>query len=162
VSQQTGVFDAGEPYSLTVSTIPCYFQVDFFTGDVLNQLSTTMNYSTPVNNLIASAYGGVKKCDVEPVSVSTTTSTTVAVEQDIAQTAPSTTTSTTIEDTPVVESESNVEVAAVSITRDPQVATEVLATTGSNTTELIMVGTALLLFGVASIVIAHLRKRRRN
>jgi hypothetical protein len=161
VDQQTGVFDSGSEYSLTVSTIPCYFQLDFFTGDVLNTLSPTANYSTPINNLIGSANGGSKACDVEPVEVTTTT--TVVGHQHIDETVQSTT-STTVEDTPYAESgtQDSVEVAAISITRDPQVATEELATTGSNTSELAIVGTVLILLGLAMTALVKVRRQGRK
>lgn len=67
-AQQTGYFSAGIKGSLAIKVPACFFQLDFFTGDVLTSLSATTNYSMPVNNLIAAANGGSKLCDVAPLA----------------------------------------------------------------------------------------------
>lgn len=166
IAQQTGQFDSGAQYSLTVSTSPCYFQVDFFTGEVLNTLSATVNYSSPLNRLIAAGNGGTKSCDIAPVEATTTTTTSITVvsHQHIDMTAPTTTATptTTTSTTSTTAKEASVEVAAVEITRDPRVASEQLATTGSDTELLALIGIGLLAMGVAFTALAQRRKRSRT
>jgi hypothetical protein len=67
VDKESGVFGAdGKKHTLEVTAPSCYFQVDFFKGDVLDKLSKTKNYSTPTKNLIAADNGGTENCDVPP------------------------------------------------------------------------------------------------
>jgi LPXTG-motif cell wall-anchored protein len=174
MEQQTGTFSAGVAYSLAVSTSKCTFQINLFTGELLNQLNANVNYSTPVNNLIATANGGSKSCDVAPVEASGnvttttsalgTTSTTAAVRPSV--TSSSTTTSTVTSSPP--QGDDDVEVASTSISRESTTTTagatqpvsEQLPHTGSNTATMSAIGLALVVVGGLLTAFAMYRKRR--
>lgn len=63
-----GRYSGGDSGKLSVRTTPCFFEVDFFTGGIIRQLSSLFNYNTPVKNLIAAGHGGSKLCDVPPAN----------------------------------------------------------------------------------------------
>jgi hypothetical protein len=173
MDQQTGTFGAGALYVLTLSVPRCDFEIDFFTGDLLNQLQPNVGYSTPINRLIATGKGGEKACDVLPSAVTTSSTTT----------APTTsTTSTTFighqqtpisppvdgtEDPSLMKSATtsvnvDVQVEAVVLARDdPQSTNENLARTGSDAWELAAIGTSLLTVGIVLLVLAY-RHRKHN
>jgi hypothetical protein len=66
VDHQGGTYSAGKSYTLTVTAPSCDFQVDFFTGPVLDKLSATAGYNIPNGNLIDADNGGTETC-VPPV-----------------------------------------------------------------------------------------------
>lgn len=152
IDQQTGTFSAGSTSTLNISVSDCYFQLDFFTGDARSSLGENSNYATPINNLIASANGGIKLCDVDPVS--TTSVDTTPVTTTVVTLLP------TVENTPIAESTvvEQTEVASEIITQNPS--TQELAETGSDTAALSILATALVLSGAVFEQIA--RRRRRN
>lgn len=168
VTQQTGTFSPGTQYSLTVNTFPCDFQVNFFTGDVISQLTDNVNYSTPINNLIATGFGGTKECDIAPVAVTSTTSPTsttsmtVVSHQRINTNPPVVVAAGIAEEPLVVESAAvvtEVEVAAVTLERKPEAQAAGLAETGAATTPLIVIGSALISAGLGLRRLVTWRKK---
>jgi LPXTG-motif cell wall-anchored protein len=173
IDQEAGTFTNDAPFSLTLITTKCDFQISFFTGELLNLLSTNVNYSTPINRLIATGTGGGKSCDVAPVVASgqTTTSTTAAPATSSTTVAAVRSTSTTIRTSTTVEPP--VEVASTSISRDalspsPTSTTAItsqttahLPETGSDTTTWTVLGLGLLAVGALLSVAAAVKKRRR-
>ena len=67
VDHDVKTLKAGESTDLQVTIADCNYQVDFFTGAVLEKLTATSNYTLPNENLIDADNGGTKSCVTPPI-----------------------------------------------------------------------------------------------
>lgn len=158
-ASDTKIVKAGESASVEVKVNDCFFQVDFFTGEVLDKLTATNRYSVPVDRLISWDNGGTTECVTPPPPV-------VPPVTPPPVTPPPVEPPVTPPVTPPVEPPVTPPVAPP--VTPPEVlnevvtppAPEVLAYTGVNTVDLLMLGSALSLMGVALTRAGH--RARRN
>lgn len=154
---KAGNFGPGA-HSLEVTVPDCYYQVDFFTGAVLPQLSATVNYSAQ-GRLISFTNGGSEAC-VEGTELTTTTIPTTTTTGDVDSNEVTTTTAAEVLDTTVTTAPGDVAATEDTTTTAPaEVLAENLARTGTNAENLALFAAGLVLIGSAVSGAAYRRRK---
>jgi hypothetical protein len=175
-TSQTVTKSAGQSGTLTV-TLPaihdCFYQVDFFTGDVLTTFSTNNYYGFPDYRLISVTHVQKPNCvevqetstTMRPTTTTTPSSTSTSVHVGVNE-VPSTTTTTTEAPAEVLDTElsatTSTSEATTSTTQPAQVLAEELARTGGNQLGLASMAGAFALAGGSFRVAANALRRRRS